>query len=668
MNCTSLFNPQINRRSVIALGAIAGFYSTVSGAEAAVDAAQFFKQAQVTGAVLSPNGLSLALISVGPHRRTMVTTLDLATMSPTVAYSSDQADVDHVVWVNDRRLAFRLADLETPQGKQDAGPGLFAVNANGSDFRQLAERQTTWLKNGNDTRKLEPWNTFLLNGTGQLNSEDVLAVRPEAISEKDYGYAKLIRINTRTGRADEIPSPLHSVSWWPDTVGQLRVVLTRQGAKSTMQWNDPSTGAWKVFESFDTYTGDSDMQVRHVGPDGQLYVTARRGADKQAMWLMNPGTGQWQATPLASAEHFDIDAQVLARHDKVLGLRFTIDGEITQWLDTDLKTLQQQIDKALPRTTNRIDVPWRGDSPWITVTTFSDIQPHQYFLFNRETRKFTRLGAQRPDIDSKKMARMDMVRIAARDGLSLPTWITYPPGQTSGKNLPMVVLVHGGPFIRSPSWKWDAEVQFLAARGYVVLQPQFRGTKGFGQAHYTAGWKQWGKAMQADLADATQWAIDQGIADRQRIAIAGASYGGYATMMGLVRNPELFRCGVSWVGVTDLDMLHTVAWDDISDDYKKWGMPKLLGDRVIDAADLKANSPLTHATSIRQPLLLAYGKADKRVPLVHGETFRKAVQPGNPALEWVAYDDEGHGWVLPANKIDFWNRTARFLDKHLAAQ
>lgn len=229
----------------------------------------------------------------------------------------------------------------------------------------------------------------------------------------------------------------------------------------------------------------------------------------------------------------------------------------------------------------------------------------------------------------------------------------------------MVVLVHGGPFVQAKFWRWDAEVQFLAARGYAVLEPQFRGTLGFGQAYYRAGWKQWGKAMQTDIADATRWAIEEGIANPQRIAIAGASYGGYATLMGLVRNAELFRCGVAWVGVTDLDMLHTVDWDDVSSNYKKFGMPTLLGDRVRDAADLRANSPLTHSASIHQAVLLAYGGADKRVPLIHGETFRRAIQAKNSKTEWMVYRDEGHGWRVPANQIDFWNRTARFLDKHL---
>ena len=346
----------------------------------------------------------------------------------------------------------------------------------------------------------------------------------------------------------------------------------------------------------------------------------------------------------------------------MLGLRFTIDAEVTLWFDAGMKTLQAQIDKVLPRTVNRLTLPWEGDSPWVLIEAFADIQPTQFFLFNRLTRKFTRLGAKRPDIDAKQMGAMDLHWIKARDGLELPVWLTLPKG--GAKNLPMVVLVHGGPFAMGPSWRWDAEAQFLAARGYAVLQPQFRGTKGFGEAHYKGGWRQWGKAMQTDLADATRWAIAQGIADPKRIAIAGASYGGYATLMGLLRDADLFRCGVSWVGATDLDLLYTVSWDDVSDDFKKQGMPRLVGDRIKDAADLKEYSPLTHAAKITQPLLLAYGSADQRVPLVHGESFRKALSPGK--LEWIVYEDEGHGWRLPANQIDFWNRTARFLDKQLA--
>ncbi|MBC7917596.1 MAG: S9 family peptidase [Rhodoferax sp.] len=628
------------------------------------DAAAFFRANQMMNAVLSPDASRLAMRTVGPHGRVVLTVLDLATMESAVAYSSDGADVDRVAWVNNSRLVFTMADLEVPQKEQDSGPGLFGVNPDGSDFRQLVERQGIYARNASTSRNLEPWNTFLQSSTYGKTGDDVFVARPESYEGKDVGYIKLLRLNTKRPQVKEVEGPLHSTDWWLDTKGELRAAATREGEKAALRWKDPATGAWKVLDEFNAYT-DGGMQVKHIGADGKLYIASRRNGDKQALWLLDPATGSWSAEPLVQSQQFDINPWVIATQDKVLGYRYRTDKEQTQWLEPELQALQKQIDKVLPRSVNRLSFPWQGNAPWVLIEVSSDVQPWQFFLFNRETKKFTRLGGQRPDIDAKKMAGKELVRISARDSLTVPAWLTVPQG-AERKNLPMVVLVHGGPFSPGAHWNWDAEVQFLAARGYAVLQPEFRGTMGFGEAHYKAGWRQWGKGMQTDVADAARWAIAQGIADPKRIAIAGASYGGYATLMGLVRDPDLFRCGVAWVGVTDLDMLHTVSWDDISDDFKKQGMPKLVGDRVRDAADLKENSPLTHAAKITQPLLLAYGGEDQRVPIIHGNKFRSAVQTANSKVEWVVYDQEGHGWRLPANKVDFWNRVAKFLDKNLA--
>jgi dipeptidyl aminopeptidase/acylaminoacyl peptidase len=174
--------------------------------------------------------------------------------------------------------------------------------------------------------------------------------------------------------------------------------------------------------------------------------------------------------------------------------------------------------------------------------------------------------------------------------------------------------------------------------------------------------------MQDDLADGARWAIAQGIADPKRICIAGASYGGYATLMGLARDPALYRCGVAWAGVTDIDLMYSGTWyedSDLPDEYKSYGMPVLVGDQVKDAAQLKATSPLAQAARITQPLLLAYGGADRRVPLFHGTRFRDAVRRTNHQVVWIEYPEEGHGWWLPKNRIDFWTRVEKFLDKHI---
>ncbi len=635
--------------------------------QAAPDAAKYFARSQMTGAALSPDGKRLAIRSIGKEGRAMLSVLALDTMQPVPVFLADDDDVQDFLWVNNDRLAFDLEDTTAPVADLDAAPGLFAVDHDGKRLKALVERQQRWLKNGADTQRLQPWNTFLLNGNTLRQGNDVFVVRPEAFDSKSSGFYKLLRLSTVSAIAEEIDAPLHSQQWHTDPTGQLRVVTTYKDDKASLRWRDPATSEWKVLREYNPFTDDGNLRVRHVGADGRLYVAARRGSDRLSMWTIDPATGEFSAQALASSPRFDVDATIIDRRDRVLGLRFTIDAEVTQWLDPDMQTLQQQIDKVLPRTANRLSVPWTGDEPWVLIEAAADIQPTLYFLFNRSTRKFTRLGARRPDIDSKKQAATDLHWLKSRDGLNLPTWLSLPAG-VAPKNLPAVVLVHGGPWVAADRWYWDAEVQFLTAQGYAVIRPQFRGTQGFGAAFEVASHRQWGRTMQNDVADATRWAIEQGFVDGKRVAIMGASYGGYSALMGLARDPELFRCGVASVGVTDLDLLYGASWSDTSDAFKRHGLPKLMGDRVKDAAELKANSPINLATSIKQPVMLAYGEKDRRVPIQHGQAMRRALaDAGNKQVEWITYAKEGHGWRDPATQVDFYNRVAAFLAKHLAA-
>ena len=264
------------------------------------------------------------------------------------------------------------------------------------------------------------------------------------------------------------------------------------------------------------------------------------------------------------------------------------------------------------------------------------------------------------------MGVRDVHRFAARDGLSIPVLVTHPPGKASGAR-PALVLVHGGPWVRGAHWSWEPQAQFLASRGYVVIEPEFRGSEGYGFKHYRAGWKQWGMAMQDDVADAVQWAVKQGWVDPKRVCIAGASYGGYATLMGLVRHHELYQCGVNWVGVSDINLMYSINWSDISEEAKGYSMPVLIGDRVADAQQLKDTSPVEQAAKVRRPLLMAYGADDRRVPIAHGKEFRDAVSRTNSDVEWVVYNNEGHGWRMLETNVDFWTRVEKFLDRNIGA-
>ena len=398
----------------------------------------------------------------------------------------------------------------------------------------------------------------------------------------------------------------------------------------------------------------------------QLFVTTNRGQDTTSIYKYDLKTRTLPAKPFLQSDRYDLDPAFVTQGGKLLGIRYTIDAPVTHWMDPAMAALQAKIDAMLPSTINQISVPMdNGDAQVAVVESFSDRVPGVFYLYDAQRGKLVELGSAHPEVDPDRMSGMEPVHYAARDGLQIPAWLTLPQG-AERKNLPLVVLVHGGPFVRGQAWGWNPEVQFLAARGYAVLQPEFRGSKGYGTRLFKAGFKQWGLGMQNDLADGVKWAVDQGLVDPKRVCIAGASYGGYAVLMGLINDPQVYRCGVEWAGPTDIDLMYTATWNDMSDAYKTYGMPRLIGDRVADAAQLRATSPILNAGRIRSPLLMAYGGEDFRVPIEHGEKLRAALaKQSGVDVEWVVYDKEGHGWRTLSTNIDFWNRVAAFLDRNI---
>ncbi|UOD31555.1 S9 family peptidase [Massilia violaceinigra] len=638
--------------------------------------AAFFDNAVFSAAELSPNGKFLAVRFSSDNKRDRLIVIDLASNATTVVAQFDDRDVNTFQWVNNERLVLDSTDKRIGLGDMVHGPGLFAVNRDGSNFRQLVHLTWAAFKQRSVTRITLPPDHYLVRQTGAQASDEVYLTNPKRDGVRENGdikYVNLIRLNTVTGRAETVARPGPALSWLLDHKGQPRLCVTLENNLETIWYLDPSSNEWRTLASFDRYAGGKDaFTPLAFGPDGTLYVTSNAGKDKLALHTFDLASKRISAEPLVSLTDYDFKGQLVTSGEKLLGARYLSDAQATVWFDSKMKTLQASIDAALPSTVNLITPAARPDSPWVLVQSYSDQQPEYYALYNIQTGKFTGVGSTRERIVPDQMATQELVRLTARDGLALPAWLTLPhpagPGKGQRKNLPMVVLVHGGPYLRGSEWGWSAEGQFLASRGYAVLQPEFRGSTGFGDKHYKAGWKQWGLKMQDDIADATRWAIAQGIADPKRICIAGASYGGYATLMGLVNDPALYKCGINWAGVTDIKLLYTGHWSatsDASSAYLKYGAPTLIGDPDKDAAQLRATSPLLQAARITQPLLMAYGGADRRVPLYHGQKFYDAVKAGNPEVEWVVYQEEGHGWSLPKNRIDFWGRVEKFLGRHI---
>ena len=622
----------------------------------------FFERPLLSAAVLAPDGRRVAMRLSAPGARARLVVLELETLKPTVVASFNGADIGHFEWVNAERLVFDLdTDLVGP-GLVEFLRGLYAVNADGSGFRQLVKSRNSFVESADDAGLLPP-DTRLQQRLGGPASRDVLVALARRNDRRGADYIELQRLDTVNGRATAIETPLHSFAWRFDAQGTLRLVTTHENHRATVLLRQPE-GAWKKIAEYEEL-GPGWMNPAHVGPDGTLYVEAPHQG-RSALFTLDPATGRLSAQPLAASPRFDLHPQFISNDRALLGLRYLIDAEVTQWLDADMKALQAAIDERLPATANRLSVPQRGDAPWVLVEAQADVRPYTAYLYHRGTKKLTSLGSSHPRIDSRAMGRTDLASVRARDGREIPVWITLPAGPAPQGPRPMVVLLHGGPWLRGMHWRWDAEVQFLASRGYVVLQPEFRGSTGYGGAHFEAGFGQWGRAMQDDVADAAKWAVAQGHADGQRICLAGASYGGYATLMGLANDPALFRCGVAWVGVTDVQLLFSAAWSDMTERAKEYGMKRMIGDPVADAERLQAVSPVHQAARIRQPLLLAYGRWDTRVPIEHGERLREALKPHNTQVDWVVYPEEGHGWQRVETRLDFWARVEAFLARQLA--
>lgn len=306
----------------------------------------------------------------------------------------------------------------------------------------------------------------------------------------------------------------------------------------------------------------------------------------------------------------------------------------------------------------------RADKTWL-VTYQVDDGPVAWYAYDRSARKAELLFLNQPDLAKHKLAKMEPVVIKARDGFRLVSYLTLPVG-SKGKNLPLVLNVHGGPWGRD-GWGYDPEAQWLANRGYACLQVNFRGSTGFGKKFLHAGDMQWGVgSMQHDLTDAVKWAVAKGIADPKKICIYGGSYGGYATLAGLVFTPELYACGVDIVGPSNVKTLFQ-AMPAYWAPFKKQFVLQV-GDVENDEAFNRKISPLFHAENIRVPLIVAQGANDPRVNIREADQIVKAMREKNLPVTYVVYTDEGHGFARPNNRLDFYGRVDEFLAKQLGGR
>jgi dipeptidyl aminopeptidase/acylaminoacyl peptidase len=488
-------------------------------------------------------------------------------------------------------------------------------------------------------------------------SEILVAMNRENRSRMD-----VYRVDLRTGTMLlDTRNPGTVIEWAATDDFQVRAGLAGlpDGGQEILVRDGPKA-PWRSL----TRVGPEDtLLLLDLTADGRsvLYVTSVGGDTSRI--VQRAFAGGREKTLASNPEVDPGDVWIHPSRHVVQGVVF--EPALPAWtlLDPTVKKdfdLFPHLARGLPQVVSRD----HADGTWIVA--FEDAQgPRRYFSFDRTSLQGRFLFSDRPALDPASLAEVKPVRFAARDRLPLRGYLTRPIG-ASGAG-PLVLRVHGGPWLRD-SWRLDPEVQWLANRGYSVLQVNFRGSSGYGRKFLNTGNRQWGKAMQNDLLDAVDWAVREGVADRTRVAIYGAGYGGYATLAAAAFSPVVFRCGVEVAGPSNLVtyLRNAPAYLQARQARRKLrvGDP----DDEADKAMLESVSPLFSADKIRMPLLVAQGANDPRVKQVESEQIVAALEKNGVPVVYALYPDEAHGFARPENEMDFHARAEAFLAQHLGGR
>ena len=628
---------------------------------AALPAAAFGTVPTIDNVTLSLDGKLLASAYVG--KQVSIAILDLAARKPRHRIAFDQnMKLRGMGFVDDTTLLATFTITYAAQGDPDAKSELgatFAINAEDGSSRLLMEAR--------ENNRVVPSSASVASRKGGGPGEILMTARlldlPGAAGMLAEGASTwILAVNTRTGAFRQIEKGGRYTSGWLfDTEGKAQVRIDTQSrelakeATTTLRYRQGDD--WVQFHE----AIGRDFNPIALGPDRKsVLVISALGGDRKKLWTI-PFDGSGPQLLFQDPDH-DVEGTVMDRYDGRL-LAVGIGGleQRVHWLDGSAEAQQASLAAALPG--RRVSVSgYSRDGRYAVAFAQSRSNPGAYYLVDFQGGRAEVVGQEYPALAKSQLGPVKLVSYRTRDGYTVPAYLTLPPG-LEAKNLPVVMLPHGGPEARD-GINFDWWSQFVASRGYAVLQPQFRGSTGFGEEHRKAGYRQWGRRMQDDVSDGVKYLVDQGIADPQRVCIVGASYGGYAALAGATLTPDLYRCAVSIAGVADLtQMIEWVAGKGgpQSPAVKYWRQH--IGDP--GTASVEAVSPARHVDGVRAAVMLMHGKDDTVVPFEQSEIMAKALQKQGKAHEVVRLDGEDHWLSRSETRTRMLQELERFLGEHL---
>ena len=594
---------------------------------------EFFRNPEKANFDLSPDGTHLSFLA--PHQERMnLHVQKIGSEEVKRITNVTERDIAGYYWADDEQLVY----LQDNGG--DENFYLTVVNRDGQNDRPLT--------------KFDGVKTQLIDDLEDIPDQAIVG-----LNQRNPEVFDAYRLNIRTGALDLIAeNPGNIVGWITDHAGALRMAATTDGVNTTLLYRDAEEDNFRPLIT--TNFKESVSPLFFTFDNQHFYASSNRGRDKSAIVKIDSTAGE-EIELLFEHPEVDVSNLSYSHKRKVLtGIAYTTWKTERKFLDEQAEQRYNRLKQELGDYEIAITSSNKNEDKFI-VRTYSDRSLGAYYFYDASADTVEKIIEVSPWLQEAEMAEMKPITYAARDGLTIHGYLTLPVGAEE-KSLPLVVNPHGGPWARD-RWGFNPEVQFLANRGYAVLQTNFRGSTGYGRAFWEASFKQWGLGMQDDITDGVHYLVEQGIADPKRVAIYGGSYGGYATLAGLAFTPDLYACGVDYVGVSNLfTFLQTIP------PYWK-PMLEMMYEMVGNPEDLKEQfertSPALQADKIKAPLLIAQGAKDPRVNIAESDQIVEALRQRGVEVAYLVKENEGHGFHNEENRFEFYEAMERFLDEHL---
>lgn len=629
-------------------------------AHAQVDLDTYLKKNDFDDIKISPDGQYFAA-TVPLEDKTGLAILRRSDSTVVTSFSLGKNNhVSDFIWANNERLLIRVAQkfgmLETPQATGE----ILAMTIGDKGVVPLVGYRVTQGRVGSRVGQGSSKNNVAALTLDKIPGDDRTMVITVVPYSEDETWTRAERLDVYTGKRDTVArAPVKGADFFTDNKGAVRFARGSEYDNASKLYHRESDSAeWRLINDENT-SGRVESPVGFDNDNRVAYLQVEQESGPDAIVSYDTVSGERKEVLRDKMSDPTYVIHSFGTSNSPVGAMYLDGRPHTRFFDNGSKEakLYKMLQDAFPDDTVVV-TSTTDDGKTALVSTSSDRDPGSFYLFDTETKKAGYLLSRRGWVDPEKMARVKPVDLKARDGLAMRGYLTLPPGKGE-RNLPLVIYPHGGPITVYDTWGFDTNAQILAAAGYAVLQVNYRGSGNYGRSFLQTGARQWGLAMQDDLTDATRWAIEQGIADRGRICMYGASYGAYASLMGAAKEPDLYRCAAGYVGVYDLVTLSAVE----SRESKR--SDTFTSEWIGKGEGLAAVSPNRIANRIKVPVFLAAGGEDETAPIEHTEKMERALKQAGVPVETLYYRTEGHGFYTREHQREFYKKLLAFLDRNI---